>query len=186
MDDHEIDYDYEPPDDIGLNPASDYEDEEQPVAASPDEADATRAEWQDAQEAVIQYAWDKDTSLLDAHVVMAKIFEQALKHHDTVKALRGVGLPEDILGELIEVNMETVPLIMAGLQLLGLYMPELRPSIAKTLGLFKEPTPTDEELAVIEDAYVKLADKRIDELEARLRAEFGPPPSSPTSDPGLN
>ena len=136
------------------------------------EAYATAEDQYDAEAKALGFrlAWWRDTSLLEAHQAMARIFEQALGTADMVKALRESGLPSDVMEVPYALNMENGPLVMAGLQLLGIYMPELREEIKRALSSIPEPEPTDEEKEALEQAQNVLMGRQADAFREALEA----------------
>lgn len=116
----------------------------------------------EAEELGFRLAWWEDTSLFAANRTMGKLFGQLLDSHDTCLALRGVGLSEDTMVVDWKLDQETGPLVMTALQLLGIFIPELRDAIKKTLGSIPIPKATEAEEAAMQEAYEELSKIRAD------------------------
>lgn len=113
--------------------------------------------------------WWRDTSLLAAHHGMADLFDELLTQFDRSKELIESGVPEETMTVHLPLNFFTGPMVLAGLQLLGLYVPELRETIARILKTFPFPVATEEETALIDETIKSLMEKRTEEFVAHLR-----------------
>lgn len=152
----------------------DLEETEKALQAERDERDA---------ELGYALAWEQDTSLIAAHRVMSKLFDQLLDAITITRGLQAGGLPKDVQTVQMPLDRISGPLVMTGLQLLGLYFPELREEIKATLRSIPRPTATDEEKEQIQAAIDELdrmeaeaslaVVKELEEQFARLRHENG-------------
>lgn len=93
--------------------------------------------------------WWRDTSLLDAHLAMESLFEEVLSDFDSSKQLIEHGLAEDTMSVEMPLTFISGPLVLAGLQLLGLFAPNLRETIADIIKSFPFAVATPEEEAAI-------------------------------------
>lgn len=109
--------------------------------------------------------WWRDTSLLNAHVAMGDLFDEALVDFDRAKMLLGEGVNPNTMHVELPLNFVTGPLVLCGLQLLGLHVPEFRDEIAALIKAFPFPVATEEETAEVEAAITRLEEK------ARARAD---------------
>lgn len=104
----------------------------------------------------VRLAWWEDTSLTSAHVVMSEMFGKLLDEHDMAQVLIANGAPADALPAELHLNWITGPLVMNALQLLGLFVPELREEIVNLFRVIPRPVETEEEREAIEHAMSKV------------------------------
>lgn len=90
-------------------------------------------------------AWWRDESLLDGLGAITSVVEQAIETSLYAKEYRDNGLHADVLARQFTVDPVSGPLLMCGLQILGIFAPELRDLIRDTLKSFESPVPTEEE-----------------------------------------
>jgi hypothetical protein len=90
-------------------------------------------------------AWWRDESLLDGLGAITSVVEQAVETSLYAKEYRDHGLPAEVLARQFTVDPITGPLLMCGLQILGIFAPELRELIRDALKSFEAPVPTEDE-----------------------------------------
>jgi hypothetical protein len=113
--------------------------------------------------------WRYDTSLRDAHSAMADLFDEVLAKYDSVTACIDEGAPADAIPAVLRLNWRTGPMVLASIQLMGLFVPELREEIVGILRGFETPTATADERAAIEAAAEQVSKKRLAELNDEIR-----------------
>lgn len=100
--------------------------------------------------------WWRDTSLFDAHVAMGDLFEEALMTLDRTNALIDAGLDPGTMSVETVLTMKTGPLVISALQLLGLFVPELREECAQFIKDIEFSVATPEENEAIEAAIERV------------------------------
>lgn len=144
----------------------DLEETEKALQAERDERDEHVAE---REELGFPLLWWRDNSLLEAHQAMGDLFDATLCAVSLAKALRTVGLTEDAQTVVMKLNLVSGPLVASGLQLLGMYFPELREEITATLASIPISSPTDDEASKIKAALAELERREAEVLEKNLR-----------------
>lgn len=154
---------------------------EEALAAERDEKDAAASDFarrndghDDEREALHgnSLLWWRDDSLIAAHRAMADLFEEALMDFDRAQLLVSEGVNEETMRIELPLNFLTGPMVVAGLQVLGLFVPEFRSTITQLLKDFPFPVATEEETAEINAAIERLETKaraKAEELVAEIR-----------------
>lgn len=156
-------------------------------APSEQEADETRAQWQDAEaqginpnapqsETFEQFkarkrielngmglSWWEDNSLDTGLAVLGKVLDSCIDTVATVTAMRREGLPESVLATTFTADLLSGPIILSALQVLGLFEPRLRGEIEAVMSELANatPEPTEEEQAQIQAAGEKVVEAEL-------------------------
>lgn len=118
----------------------------------------------------IDLVWWHDDSFFAALNAMGAMFNGLLTDIDKARALIAEGAPESMMVTQQRLDWITGPMVVVGLQLLGIYVPELRDEIAKLLKNFEYAVATEEEVEILMSAATRMEEKARAKIKAAVEA----------------
>jgi len=164
------------------------------TAPTAEEADESREAWQDELAADVDdrklspveaykarkreelggmgLAWWEDNSLFTGLGVLGKVLDSAVDTVESIEAMIEAGMPAEIMQTDVPVTLLSGPIILSGLQTLGLFEPRLRRHIEAVMRTFADclPEPTEEEQTLLTEYGSKAAEVLFAKLIADAEA----------------
>ena len=113
-------------------------------------------------------AWWRDESLAEGWHALYDVVNNVFDKTAYGNALYSHGLDRSVLTSSLSLDAVSGPLVMAALQMLGIWVPSLRPDIEAVLISIPKPDPTEDEKGQVAEAQQRILGEQTELLASEL------------------